>query len=120
MASIYREFLVKPSPGETWSAIRNVGAVHTHLAKGFVTNVELDGNVRTVTFANGYVAREMILSIDEQNRRLSYSSVGGRLSHHNSSFQVFENDQSGSRILWITDFSRKKWRRRLREWWIKV
>lgn len=63
----------------------------------------LDGTVRTVTFANGFAVREQIVSIDDELRRLAYTSIGGRASHHNAYFQVFAVPGGGSRIAWVTD-----------------
>jgi hypothetical protein len=79
MASIHKEMFVDAAPDQVWSAFRDVGAVHTRLAKGFVTDTRLEGDTRTVTFVNGIVARERIIDIDDVRRRLAYSVVeGGR------------------------------------------
>lgn len=103
MASIYKELLVKAPPDLVWDSIRDVGAVHTRLARGFVTETTLAGDVRTVTFANGFRVQEQIVSICDDLRRLVYTSVGGRTSHHNASFQVFPAGDGQSRVLWVTD-----------------
>lgn len=103
MATIHREIVVEASPTQVWAAFRDVGAVHHRLAPGFVTDTRLDGDARIVTFANGLVARELIVTIDDQARRLAYAVVGGRPSHHNASFQVFAEGDRRSRIVWITD-----------------
>src|SRR5213082_2632502 len=103
MASIYREITVASPPDLVWAAVRDVGAVHIRLAQGFVTDTKLENGARVVTFANGFVAREMIVDIDEEHRRLAYSAVGGRASHHNASIQVFSAKDGKSRLLWITD-----------------
>jgi carbon monoxide dehydrogenase subunit G len=103
MATIYREFRVEVPVRSVWDAIRDVGAVHSRLAKGFVVNTIVDGNTRTVVFANGYELREAIISIDDEHRRLAYSAVGGKASHHNAYFQVFEHGPQVSRVVWVTD-----------------
>jgi carbon monoxide dehydrogenase subunit G len=103
MATIYKEFLVAAPPDLVWEAIKDVGAVHTRLAQGFVTDTVLAGDVRTVSFANGFVVREQIVTVSDELRRLVYTSVGGRASHHNASFQVFAAPGAQSRILWVTD-----------------
>ena len=103
MATIYREFLVEAPAAEAWSAIRDFGAVHTRLAAGFVTGTQTEGDVRTVTFANGFTVRERLVAVDEENRRFVYAATGGRTSHHNASYQVFDAGEKQSRILWITD-----------------
>ena len=103
MASIRQELTVAKRPEEVWAAFRDIGAIHTRLARGFVTDTRLDGDSRLVTFANGLVARERIIDIDDAARRLVYSVVEGRPTHHNASFQVFDAPGGGSRIVWIAD-----------------
>jgi hypothetical protein len=103
MASIRKEFEVSAAPEFVWDAVREVGAVHCRLAIGFVADTALDGDVRTVTFANGYVVREQIIDVDDTHRRLAYTAIGGRASHHNASLQVFEGPEGRSRLVWITD-----------------
>jgi carbon monoxide dehydrogenase subunit G len=103
MPSIRKEFAVAAGADSVWAAFRNVGAVHDVLAPGFVTDCRLDGDARIVTFANGMVAREVIVDIDDVARRLVYAAVGGRLSHHNASFQVVDAGPGGSRVIWQAD-----------------
>ena len=95
MASIRKEVLVDAPPGFAWEAIRDVGAIHTRLAQGFVLDTRLEGDTRLVTFAGGMVARERIVDVDDNARRLAYSVVEGRPTHHNASIQVFaDGDRS--------------------------
>jgi hypothetical protein len=102
MASIHKEMFVAASPDHVWAAFRDVGAVDTRLARGFVTDVKLEGDTRIVTFANGVVARERIIDVDDATRRLAYSVVEGRPTHHHATFQVFA-EGAGSRVVWIAD-----------------
>ena len=103
MASIHKEIAVEARPEDVWDAVRDVGAVHERLAPGFVTDVKMDGDARNVTFGNGMVARELIVDVDDKERRLVWAAVGGRLTHHNASLQVFAGDRGGSRVVWIAD-----------------
>jgi len=102
MASIHREVAVEASPDLVWDAIRDVGAVHERLAPGFVVDTRLEEGARIVTFGNGVVARELIVDVDEAARRLVWSVVGGRMTHHNASLQVF-TEGAKSRVVWIAD-----------------
>jgi hypothetical protein len=102
MASIHREIWIDTSPETAWDALRDVGAVHQRLAPGFVTDVKLEEGARLVTFAGGLVARERIVALDEPARRLVWSVVGGAMTHHNASAQVFP-DSGGVRFVWIAD-----------------
>lgn len=103
MASIRREIHTTATPEFVWDAIRDIGALHTRLVPGFVVDTKLEPGARIVTFANGMTAKELIVDLDDHARRLVWSAVGGRLSHHNASVQVFAADSGGSRILWIAD-----------------
>jgi hypothetical protein len=89
MASIRKEIVIQ-APAETvWAAVRDVGAVHERLAPGFVVDTRLEDGARVVTFGNGQVARELIVDVDDEARRLAWAVVGTRLTHHNASLQVF-------------------------------
>jgi carbon monoxide dehydrogenase subunit G len=103
MASIRKEIIVEAAPEPVWDAVRDVGAVHRRLAPGFVTDTRLEDDARIVTFANGIVARELIVTIDDASRRLVWSVVGGRMTHHNASLQVFAEGERVSRLVWIAD-----------------
>ncbi|HMB36180.1 MAG TPA: SRPBCC family protein [Methylomirabilota bacterium] len=102
MASIHREVVVETGPDLVWDAIREVGAVHERLAPGFVVDTRLEEGARIVTFGYGVVARELIVDVDEAARRLVWSVVGGRMTHHNASLQVF-TEGAKSRVVWIAD-----------------
>jgi hypothetical protein len=104
MATVQREITTKASVDDVWSAIRDVGALHTRLVPGFVTDTKLEGAVRIVTFGNGMVVREPIVTVDEQAKRLVWSAEGGITQHYNASVQVSANDDGSSKVVWIADF----------------
>jgi Polyketide cyclase / dehydrase and lipid transport len=104
MASVQREITTQASVAEVWSAIRDVGALHTRLVPGFVTDTKLEGAVRIVTFGNGMVVREPIVTVDEQAKRLVWSAEGGITEHYNASVQVAANEDGSSKVVWIADF----------------
>ena len=103
MASVRREVVVDSSPENTWDAVRDFGALDRRLVPGFVTAVQVDGTSRTVTFANGTQAREVLVDSDDKARRLVYAVVGGRLTAHSASVQVVP-EGSGAKLVWISDF----------------
>jgi hypothetical protein len=103
MASIYREFIIEADPNIVWSAIRDVGTIHRRLAKGFVVDTQLEGDVRTVTFKNGVVAKERILDVDSQNKRMAYTILSDKFEYHNAAFQVFAEANRQTRIIWTAD-----------------
>jgi Polyketide cyclase / dehydrase and lipid transport len=103
MASIRREIVIAAAPALIWDAVRDVGAVHRRLARGFVVDTRLEDGARIVTFANGAIARELIVDVDDAARRLVWSVVGGRMIHHNASLQIFAEGERSSRAVWIAD-----------------
>jgi carbon monoxide dehydrogenase subunit G len=103
MASIRKEILLDARAEDVWGAVRDVGALHTRLVPGFVTDTRLEKGVRIVTFGNGMVVRELIVDLDDTARRLVWSASGGRLSHHNASAQVFADGDKRSRLVWTAD-----------------
>lgn len=103
MASIHREVRVETGVDVAWAALRDVGNVHA-LFPGVLTGTRLDGDARIVTFANGLVARELIVDIDDKRRRVAYAVAGGRFTHHSASMQVLDEGGGGSRFVWISDF----------------
>ena len=102
MASIHREISIDAPPEQVWSAVRDVGALHTRLVPGFVTDTKLEDGARVVTFANGSVARELILDVDDDARRMAWAAVGTRMTHHNASLQLFA-ENGRTRGVWIAD-----------------
>jgi carbon monoxide dehydrogenase subunit G len=103
MASIHREIQVEVPAERVWDAIRDVGAIHTRLAPGFVVDTHLEAGARVVTFGSGVVARELIVDLDDDARRLVWAVVGGKMTHHNASLQVFADGEGRSRVVWIAD-----------------
>ena len=102
MATLHREIHIEARPDAIWDAARDVGALHTRLVPGFVVDTQLEGNARIVTFGNGMVVRELIISVDDQRRRLAWTAIGGRTTHYNAVLEVLA-DRSGTRVVWATD-----------------
>ena len=102
MATLYREIHIEARPEAIWDAARDVGALHTRLVPGFVVDTRLEGDARIVTFGNGMVVRELIISVDDQRRRLAWTAIGGRTTHYNAVLEV-SADRSGTRVVWAID-----------------
>lgn len=103
MATIYKTIVIDAPPAVVWDALRDFHAVHQRIAPGFVTGLTSEGDVRIVTFSNGSVAREKLVSRDDTNRRLAYWISSERVIHHNASAQVFAEANGTTRFVWITD-----------------
>jgi carbon monoxide dehydrogenase subunit G len=104
MASIRREIVTSARPDDVWDAVRDVGALHTRLVPGFVTDTRLEPGVRVVTFGNGIVMKEPIVDIDDRDRRLVWGAIGGTLTHYNASVQVLPQGEFQTRVIWVADF----------------
>ena len=103
MATIIRSVDVAITPDQAWDAVRDWGHVHQRLCPGTLTDCQVEEGARIVTFANGLVARELIVAVDDETRRLVWSVVGSQLlSHHNGAMQVLAQGQGG-RIVWTAD-----------------
>jgi hypothetical protein len=106
MATVQTDIDIDASPALVWDALRDFGALHERLVPGFVVGTRLDDEgARLVTFFNGAVAREVLVGIDDDIRRLAYAVVDSPLgaTHHNASAQVVDDGCGGSRFVWTTD-----------------
>jgi carbon monoxide dehydrogenase subunit G len=102
MATLSREISLDTPAEKVWPAIRDFGQVHARVAPGFLTALEMDKGDRIVTFFNGMVARERLVTTDDRTRRLVYAVVEGRASHYNAAVQVIP-EGAGCRIVWTID-----------------
>ena len=104
MASIHHEIDIEVSADEAWRALRQMGLAH-RLFAGVLIDGRIDGDVRTVTFANGLVTRERIIDVDDERRRVAYSVIEGTpMSHHNASMEIVEAGPGSCRFIWVADF----------------
>jgi carbon monoxide dehydrogenase subunit G len=103
MATLRKQIALDAGAANVWSAVRDFGQVHTRVAPGFLTRLEMDKGDRVLTFFNGLVARERLVTLDDEQCRLVYSAIGGQLSHHNGSVQVFPEGDGHSRLIWTID-----------------
>jgi Polyketide cyclase / dehydrase and lipid transport len=107
MPTVHKEILVHVAPDVVWDAVSDVGALHTRLVPGFVTNVEMvvgaQPPVRDVTFASGMVLREHIVTLDNAARRLVWTIESDQVRHHNGAMQVHPAQPGWSRVVWVAD-----------------
>jgi carbon monoxide dehydrogenase subunit G len=103
MASIHKDIIIDANPADVWDAVRDFGAVHTRLVPGFVLDSRLDGDARIVTFANGMVARELLVDCDDERRRLVYAAISERIKQHSAAVQVTAEADGRSRLSWTAD-----------------
>src|SRR5882724_11598742 len=103
MASIHKEIPIDASPTEVWAAVRDFGSPHQRLVPGFVLDSRLDGDARIVTFANGTVAREVLVDCDDARQRLVYAVISERVKQHSASVQIVADGEARCRLLWTVD-----------------
>lgn len=102
MATIVKEIDSVLDSEQVWKAIAATSEVNELV--GMVTECRLEGDRRFCTFADGAQITEVILSVDEDLRRVAYSVVENPfgIEYHAASMQVFEKD-SGAKIVWTVD-----------------
>jgi Polyketide cyclase / dehydrase and lipid transport len=103
VASIIKQVELAAPADAVWARLRQVGAAD-QLFRGVLEACRLDGDVRIVRFAGGMEVRERIIDLDDANRRVAYSVIEGRFSHHHASMQVVDAGGGRSRFLWVSDF----------------
>lgn len=105
MATIRKEFRVATPIDQVWAALADFQAVHIKLARGFVVESEPEegGAVRAITFANGMKARERLVTLDPEAKRVCYA-IGDSptLTHYSASAQLFE-EGGGTLFVWQVD-----------------
>lgn len=105
MAFIHVEFDVEADRDQVWQVIGDWEAGPVRMAPGFVVSSESAGNVRVVTFADGFVGRERLVSRDDADCRIAYSLIGdtARPVHDNAVMQVTAAGPARCRFLWSRD-----------------
>ena len=103
MATNRRELPLDVPVEKVWAAVRDFGQVHTRVAPGFLTGLEMDKGDRIVTFFNGLVARERLVTLDDADKRLVYTIVEGRAAHYAAAVQVFPDGAGKCRLVWTID-----------------
>lgn len=103
MATIHREFEIDAPSDKAWDALRNVGDINKLLT--FLGDVTVEGDRRTCALGDQGQLDELIISVDDERRRLAYAIVDSpfNFSHHSASMQIAANGGAGSRFIWITD-----------------
>ncbi|MGW4232679.1 SRPBCC family protein [Streptomyces sp. NPDC004980] len=106
VASVVREITIEASADDVWAVIGDFAEGPPRMAPDFVVKTELaSADVRVVTFANGVVARERLISRDNEARRIVWAVIGDTMCpvHDNASFQVLAEGEHRSRLVWIRD-----------------
>ena len=102
MASVIMECRLNCPPERAWALLSDVAAPQKAFP-GVLTDARMENDERIVTFANGAVVRERIVSVDPVRRRIAYVVTGGRFSQHAAAMQILD-DGEYCRLLWASDF----------------
>ncbi len=103
MATIRHDIAIDAPAAQVWEAVGDVHAPHRRLVPHVLSDARADGDARIVTFANGLVVRERIVTVDDEARRFAYTASGGRTTHHHASMQVLDDGPQRARLVWIID-----------------
>ena len=105
MATVRKTVTIARSADEVWDAVSDAGELHTRVAPQVVANTTLEagGEVRIVTFGNGVVLKELIISNDPSARRLAWSAQSDQWQHHNASLQIFPLSDERCEAVWTAD-----------------
>src|SRR5690242_17616038 len=98
MASIRKEIKLSNSAARVWDAMRDFQAVHTRVAPGFLVDNKPEDGARVLTFANGAVFRELLVSCDERQRRLVYAIAQQPFTTYSAAVQIFDEDAGTSSL----------------------
>jgi len=104
MATLQKRWVVDAPATRVWAAFADFGAVHTRVAPGFVLQCTREGDVRTVQFLNGTSAKEQLITLDDQARRLVYAVSSERVKHYNAVIEVHGEANQRSAVSWTIDF----------------
>lgn len=102
MATIHHEIQIDCDPDRAWGELQDFGAA-ARLFPGVLTACDEAAGLRTVTFANGLVVQERLVSRDEARRRLAYAVVDGGFTQHSAAMQLL-TEAGGVRFVWTSDF----------------
>ena len=105
MATVRKAVTIARPADEVWDAVSDAGALHTRVAPHVVTHCTLaaEGEERIVTFVNGIVLRELIISNDPLAKRLAWSALSDQWQHHNASVVVTPLDEQSCEVVWTAD-----------------
>lgn len=103
MATIRHEQRIAVPAEKAWGLLRQA-ELADRLFSPVLVSCTMQDDVRIVTFANGLVASEQIITIDDADQRLAYYVMGEMFEHHSASMQIVPVDDGNCRFIWISDF----------------
>ena len=105
MATITKETVLDADPAACW-ATSATSARCTSVLPGFVTDARMTGpRERQVTFFNGSVVTEHLVTIDDERMRVVYTLTEGlpTCTFYGASAQILPEAEGGCRFVWTLD-----------------
>ncbi len=105
MASICKVVEINLAAPVVWDVVRDAGNLHLRVAPGLLTDCRLrdDGTERIVTFADGTVLPEKIVTVSDETMRLVWTASSPAWTHHNGAMQVVAVGERISTVTWTAD-----------------
>jgi hypothetical protein len=104
MGSVVREIVIDAPADEVWAVVSDFVDGPLRMSGGALVDSRLvEPDVRALTFADGTVVRERLVTRDEPRRRIVYAWVADDVAHDNTSMQVFAESGDRCRLVWIHD-----------------
>jgi hypothetical protein len=105
MATTRVDIAIETSAERVWSVVRDFERGPLIMAPRYVIGCQAHLDMRIVTFANGTIARERLIAVDEQHRRIVFSIIGDtiRPEHDNAVMQVIPGADSACTLVWMHD-----------------
>lgn len=105
MASIHIEFDIEADAVQVWQVIGDWADGPVRMAPGHVVSSRAVDDVRVVTFADGFIARERLVTRDDEARRIVYSLIGDTAppAHDNAVMHVEDRSPGHCRLHWSRD-----------------
>ncbi len=102
MATIHREIPIDTTVEAAWSKLSDLQRVHGMLS--ILSDAVVDGDRRVCGLEGGGRLEELILSVDDDRRRVAYAIVDSPfgLDFHAASMSVVADGDS-ARLVWTTD-----------------
>jgi hypothetical protein len=105
MASIHTEITIEADAARVWKTVSDWENGPADMARGHVVSSVAEGPVRVVTFADGMIARERLVTRDDETRRIVYSVIGDTVlpDHDNAVMQIVADGDDRCRFIWSRD-----------------
>ena len=102
MATVHREIPIDSTVDDAWKKLSNVGGINGMLS--ILSGASIDGDKRVCELEGGGTLEELIVSVDDDQRRVAYSITESpfNFEFHAASMRVIANGDTAT-FVWTTD-----------------